>query len=105
MSHLIGFRIKEAARYTGLTVKMVDYLCRREIVVPSTKGKTGRGRARSFTFGDLVFMKILNDFTIDKKFVFPKKFNLYKVLLNNKNIGRFDCIMLPFKGLTKALNI
>ena len=50
-------------------------------------------------------LKTLSDFTVDKKFVFPKKFNLYKVLLNNKNIGRFDCIMLPFKGLTKALNI
>ena len=78
MSHLIGFRIKEAARYTGLTVKMVDYLCRREIVVPSTKGKTGRGRARSFTFGDLVFMKILNDFlargiTVEKNQKIPRR--------------------------------
>ena len=27
------------------------------------------------------------------------------VLINNKNISRFDCIMLPFSGLIKALSI
>lgn len=59
-----------------------------------------------FTVTDLKkHIETLSNFSEDKKIVFPKKLSLYKVLLNSKNIGRFDCIMLPLKGLTKALNI
>jgi len=42
---------------------------------------------------------------INKNIKLPKKFSTYKILINNKNISRFDCIMLPFSGLIKALSI
>jgi DNA-binding transcriptional MerR regulator len=53
------FEIKVASRLCGLTVAMVDYLCRSSIVVPSARSKPGRGRGRRFTFGDIVMLRVL----------------------------------------------
>ena len=35
----------------------------------------------------------------------PVKLKLFKEILNKKNIARYDCIMLPFNALKKALKI
>ena len=40
-----------------------------------------------------------------KKTVLPIKYKSFKELINKDNIGRFDCIMLPIKALTKALKL
>ena len=53
------FEIRVASRLSGLTVAMVDYLCRSSIVVPSARPKPGRGRGRRFTFGDVVMLRVL----------------------------------------------
>ena len=37
------------------------------------------------------------------KIKFPKEWKKLEVLFNKKNISRKDCILLPFKTLTKAL--
>ena len=42
------------------TAMMVDYLCRAGIVVPSSRGRPGRGRPRLFTLGDVVLLRTLN---------------------------------------------
>jgi len=39
---------------------MVDYLCRHELVVPSMRASPGRGRARLFTFWDVVLLRAIN---------------------------------------------
>ena len=40
-----------------------------------------------------------------EKFVLPKKYNLFKPLMNKKNKNRLECIMLPFNAILKALKI
>ena len=35
----------------------------------------------------------------------PNKYMSFKELLNIKNLGRYDCIMLPFNALIKALKV
>ena len=35
----------------------------------------------------------------------PIKFLVFKDLINKSNISRFDCIMLPFNALLKALKL
>ena len=37
--------------------------------------------------------------------VLPKKYNLFKPLINRKNKNRLECIMLPFNAILKALKI
>src|SRR5262245_33246938 len=48
-----------AARVSGLTVHMVNYLCRTDVVRPGATPSRGRGRKREFTFEDLVFLRLL----------------------------------------------
>ena len=47
--------------------------------------------------------KILNDSISENKI--PKKFKFINILMNNKNKNRYNCIMLPFTALSKALNV
>jgi len=35
----------------------------------------------------------------------PKKLKLFKTLFNQNNLNRFECIVLPFNALIKALKI
>lgn len=53
------FLIREAAKLTGLTPAMVDYLCRSGVLVPSGRCTPGRGRSRHYLFGDVVMLKVL----------------------------------------------
>ena len=40
-----------------------------------------------------------------KNSILPKKYILFKDLVNSKNKNRLECIMLPFDALIKALKI
>ena len=56
-----AFTVVEAHQITGLQPKMIDYLCRQGLVVPSaskSRGR-GRGRVREFTFADVLLLQIL----------------------------------------------
>lgn len=48
-----------AAKLSGLTLAMVNYLCREHIVEPSHSSKRGHGVKRWFSFGDLVALRLL----------------------------------------------
>src|SRR2546427_267650 len=47
------FSIRQASKLTGLTLPMVDYLCRTGVVVPTGNSVRGRGRSREYAFGDI----------------------------------------------------
>ena len=42
-------------------------------------------------------------FFINTKKKFPKNFIIFNKLFNKKNIARKECLLLPFKTLSKAL--
>ena len=35
----------------------------------------------------------------------PKEWNIFKKIFNQKNIARKDCLLLPFKAISKALKL
>lgn len=49
----------QAARITGHSLAMVNYLCRTEIVEPSCTCKRGHGSTRHYSFGDLVALRLV----------------------------------------------
>src|SRR6266481_5747812 len=53
------FETKHVASLTKLGRPMLDYLCRTGIVVPSRPGGRGRGSKRMYSFGDVVFLKVI----------------------------------------------
>jgi DNA-binding transcriptional MerR regulator len=50
---------KAAARISGLSEGMINYLCRHSIVTPSHGKKRGRGTVREYTYGDVLLLRII----------------------------------------------
>lgn len=55
----LSFSISHAAAFSGLSLSMVNYLCRHKIVLPSNGRRRGRGVQRLFSFGDIVVMRAI----------------------------------------------
>jgi len=53
------FTAAQAARCSGLSLSMVNYLCRAGVVIPSASARRGHGRARHYIFGDLVALRLV----------------------------------------------
>ena len=53
------FSARDAAEFSGVSLAMVNYLCRHRIVVPAIGRKRGRGVQRQFSFGDIVVLKAI----------------------------------------------
>ena len=53
------FRASQAARLVGLSLAMVNYLCRHEIVMPSGGGERGRGRPRLYGYADVLLLRVM----------------------------------------------
>lgn len=49
-----------AARHSGLSLPMVDYLCRTGLVEPSCDCRRGHGVARHYSFGDVVALRLVS---------------------------------------------
>jgi len=48
-------------------------------------------------------LKIAETFFEKEKVIFPKEWSVFNKVFNKKNISRKECLLLPFKTLTKAL--
>lgn len=53
------FTAIQAGGYSGLSMAMVNYLCRNGIVVPTGGARRGHGTPRQYTFGDLVALRLV----------------------------------------------
>ena len=53
------FPANQAARFSGLSLPMVNYLCRTGIIEPSCTCPRGHGKARHYSFGDLVALRLV----------------------------------------------
>jgi DNA-binding transcriptional MerR regulator len=53
------FSSKQAAALSGLTTDMVNYIIRYKIITPTGKNKCCRGKARKFTFSDVLLLRVI----------------------------------------------
>lgn len=53
------FPASQAARCSGLSLAMVNYLCRTGIVEPSCSCSRGHGKSRHYSFGDVVALRLV----------------------------------------------
>lgn len=54
------FSAQTAARLSNLTVDMVNYLCRYELVNPSAGSKRGRGSVRKYSYADILLLRVIS---------------------------------------------
>ncbi|WP_417320956.1 MerR family transcriptional regulator [Emcibacter sp.] len=59
MGTVSKYTVDDAAKLSGLSKTMVNYLCRHELLEPTASKRPGRGRARQYTFGDIVILRAL----------------------------------------------
>ena len=50
-------------------------------------------------------LKIAETFFENENATFPKEWSIFNKIFNKKNSSRKECILLPFKTLSKALNL
>jgi DNA-binding transcriptional MerR regulator len=53
------FTAAQAARHSGLSSAMVNYLCRQGVVEPTLGSARGHGVRRKYSFGDLVALRLV----------------------------------------------
>jgi len=65
--------------------------------------------SRNITNKSIIILKslliIVEKFFTDENIVFPKEWNVFKQIFDKKNISRKECLLLPFKTLSKALKL
>ncbi len=52
-----SYTTKQVAKLSGLAITKVNYLCLVGLVRPSGKSQSRRGKAREYTFGDIVILR------------------------------------------------
>ena len=52
-----SFSVRHASAFSGLSLSMVNYLCRTKLIAPSNGRRRGRGVQRLFSFGDIVVLR------------------------------------------------
>ncbi len=50
-------------------------------------------------------LNIVEKFFNDESTIFPKEWDVFKKIFDKKNISRKECLLLPFKTLSKALKL
>lgn len=55
----VGYTVAQTEKVTGLSKAMLDYLCRSEVLRPHAKPCRGRGHRRSYSFSDLVLLRVI----------------------------------------------
>lgn len=57
------FTIAQAFHLTGISTGMIDYLCRTEVIKPSHSNLKVKGKARLFTFSDILILRTIKVLT------------------------------------------
>jgi len=50
-------------------------------------------------------LNIVEKFSVGENIIFPKEWSVFKQIFDNKNLSRKECLLLPFKTLSKALKL
>ncbi len=50
-------------------------------------------------------LNIIENFFEDDSTNIPKEWNIFKKIFDKKNLARKDCLLLPFKAISKALKL
>ena len=59
MAHLEGYSAKLTADVVGITYRQLDYWARTDLITPSLVQATGSGSRRSYSYDDLVRLKVI----------------------------------------------
>tara|TARA_B100001996_G_scaffold229429_1_gene176860 strand:- start:323 stop:724 length:402 start_codon:yes stop_codon:yes gene_type:complete len=102
---ICGDKIKIEVNSNGVKIKNMRYETESCIFCQASASILS-GIVKSIPIKNLKKETIKIYASFDKEnFSLPKKYNLFKPLINKKNKSRLECVMLPFNAILKALKI
>ena len=87
--------------------KIVDfgYQCKSCIYCQASVSLLSRNSINKSIENIKTLLNIIENFFEDDLSNIPKEWNILKQVFDKKNISRKDCLMLPFKTISKALKL
>ena len=85
--------------------KIIDfgYQCKSCIYCQASVSLLSRKVKNKSVSSIIELLDIVNTFFANKNLKFSKRWSIFTSLFNEKNLSRKECILLPFKTLSKAL--
>ena len=85
--------------------KIIDfgYQCKSCIYCQASVSLLSRNSIKKSTTDIINILSIAETFFEKEKTIFPKEWSVFRKIFNKKNISRKECLLLPFKALSKAL--
>jgi len=87
--------------------KIVDfgYQCKSCVYCQASVSLLSRNTTNKSIINLKSLLIIVEKFFTDEHIVFPKEWNVFKQIFDKKNISRKECLLLPFKTLSRALKL
>ena len=87
--------------------KILDfgYQCKSCVYCQASASLLSRNATNKSIINLKSLLNIVEKYFIDENIVFSKEWNVFKQIFDKKNISRKECLLLPFKTLSKALKL
>ena len=103
-SSLCGDEIQISLKIKNNKIIKFGYECKSCVYCQASASVLSRISKNKSLDNIIELINLVNNFSDNAEPKFPKKWEEFKILFNNKNLSRKECILLPFKTLSKTLN-
>ena len=102
-NHLCGDEMQISLKIVNKKIIDFAYQCKSCIYCQASVSMLSKSSINKSVKNVKEFISLIDNFFENNKNEFPKEWKKLEVLFNKKNISRKDCILLPFKTLSKAI--
>ena len=100
---ICGDEMDISLKIIGKKIKDFGYQCKSCIYCQASVSLLSRKSINKSTDKVSNLMEIAINFFDNKKSTFPREWSIFNKIFKKKNISRKECLILPFKTLSKAL--
>ena len=100
---ICGDEMHIAVRIVKDNIVDFGYQCKSCVYCQASVSLLSRKSINKSTIKIKNLLKIAENFFEKKNVIFPKEWSVFSKIFHKKNISRKECLLLPFKTLTKAL--
>ena len=101
---ICGDEMDISLKITDKKIKDFGYQCKSCIYCQASVSLLSRKSINKSTDKVSNLMEIAINFFDNKKSTFPREWSIFNKIFKKKNISRKECLILPFKTLSKALD-
>ena len=102
-NHLCGDEMQIALKISDDKILDFAYQCKSCIYCQASVSMLSKSSLNKSIKSIKKFTNLIDKYFENNKIEIPNQWKKFEVLFNKKNISRKECILLPFKTLSKAL--